>query len=1244
MAHPVVLRFGIPSLDRLICRAAQAPPAADQLEQIALEASGMRAAPNESISVCIIGPDGTGKSIFSLHLASRYAADLMAANDDARVLYVSTDLRHSMADAIWDSFGLNSPNARDIPFECPREPDQHFQLKLKQETPKTISEYLLHGASTCGSCSCVPFIDLAANTAGDDWGFVRAMISSLPPPNAGRHLLVIDAVEGFETLVGERDAFGEPSSRRARIAQIVRAASSKCHIVFTVEERRDDERLPEEFVADLVVRLRGSTVKNYKRRTVEIVKSRGQENVRGEHLFFFRAGTKSEPGERPNADDPPNENSYLHVLHSLHSRHRLSPIGRDNQQHPRYVRFGIPYLDDLLSDTPKTSRSREGTSPSEPPDTVGLQCGTATALIGDAGTKKSKLGWHFLSAAFRDFADELRDLVGKGKPALLSLISELESSWPDKADSLRTARLAIAAGQFAEVPANLADEQEGDSRPALRPMRTLADAAALLLELRFRVQNRLCAAVVLCTHVHWNIDYLICEVRKTLFDYPEPDLCNALESHLRRYTFARRMDIDDAPSPVLFHVLEQTVARAKRSISSHSTPTHNRPDCPTRIRLLIDDFKGLKHTYPDIREDPLFYPYLSYYLSREQLTTLIVETHAARRGPAMLEVFDTDLQLVVKTHIYTWRVPFFGENRIAITVAPSRDSVVRELREYSDGRLWVDPHFEMYRGLEEGKPRPAPLQIRLYEETEDFQKYFQDLEFLFSSLFTPVPHLKGVISPVSSNDYAGLRDLCNLQVDSRLEHTLVFQTDEFWAVDEKKALRDQRPYLLSEVTHDGEPDRVTDPFSVFQPTERSTLPPTRIEQFLVPGLKLDKQNLSIKEKIPIVPFVWDFGFLLCKENAWEAARSHQLQVPSGKKTVGNIWDGLPKALPSSNGLPESESSPAPPSWREFFAGCREVARLLPSISGVQPFDLSLVGPESLICLVLEVWGSEIDLATKPATHDQRFARHFSETLNAKRATSVRDLVEKHYRELVRSLFLIAAVLDLDSLMDPQEPQTPQLRRASSSAVAARVWYKTASTLQKAVGDEPLVPVRLPGNYSVRGDWYLAVAADSVSGRLAERALDLLSTRRANVERLRFGLGLPVRNLHVLDEPTHLLVTRDGQKTNVLYSELLAIAGPTDNAPPRDFDWIWRGDLRNYERQNVAWLHWILAFFTRLRSVSPLDKLNFIDNFEAYDKMLSEPKVSESFSQQFRIAGLEKRLLASLAEATRAKSAAAVASS
>src|SRR6266404_5982051 len=100
---PKILRFGINSLDALFGDTGEAPG-------IKLTGDGKGAT-----SLCILGPDGTGKSVLALHLASRYLADCLDESEAGfvpRVLYVSTDLRRDMAELMWRNFLLDQPNRR----------------------------------------------------------------------------------------------------------------------------------------------------------------------------------------------------------------------------------------------------------------------------------------------------------------------------------------------------------------------------------------------------------------------------------------------------------------------------------------------------------------------------------------------------------------------------------------------------------------------------------------------------------------------------------------------------------------------------------------------------------------------------------------------------------------------------------------------------------------------------------------------------------------------------------------------------------------------------------------------------------------------------------------------------------------------------------------------------------------------------------------------------------------------------
>jgi hypothetical protein len=258
---------------------------------------------SEPSTLAIVGPDGCGKSILALHLLSTFVRDALTSqcasldalfkiqqSDVKRMLvkplvfYASTDFSYAQAKDAWQSFGLDYPFRREIEI-CKRyqlrrlsEVEEKCDLWLdpvdltrllpsKGNDAQTIKDYVgtvfENGIS---SAQGAYFLDLQKDTAGDDWTYLNHLLGILPQTvvkdatGVDRQLprlLVIDAVEGLEAFVGDRDAYGESRSRRSRIAQIVRSASAAgVHTVFVVEESTSLERLPEQFVSDTVIRLR----------------------------------------------------------------------------------------------------------------------------------------------------------------------------------------------------------------------------------------------------------------------------------------------------------------------------------------------------------------------------------------------------------------------------------------------------------------------------------------------------------------------------------------------------------------------------------------------------------------------------------------------------------------------------------------------------------------------------------------------------------------------------------------------------------------------------------------------------------------------------------------------------------------------------------------------------------------------------------------------------------------------------
>lgn len=1307
---PDFLRFGIPSLDKLI-------GSHDEGNY------GIKLTPNEkgkkiedATGICIIGPDGTGKSVFALHLASQYLADCLDEKTGdggvelPKIYYISTDLNYGKATKIWNNFVLNRPFDRKVPFEKVKYSPVaknlfETEIKLEPYIPQKVVDY---NPNSKNKLHEICFIDLAATTAGDDWGFVHRLLALMQSPLEGqpRHLVIIDAIEGFETYVGHLDAFGEASSRRARIAQLARLAVKKTHVLLIVEEMRMTERLPEEFVTDIVIRLRNVEANKYLRRTVEIEKARGQSLVRGQHPFSIRKGKGSTTGSQENVDDPelfslvdeattdegprgsrrhnattPTASytgdtsypyqDYVQVFPSLNYLNRTimewTHAPREIPPKNEYAAFGIRYLDNMLGGEGFKAEFKEDH------DTRGLPCGTVTALIGDSLTQKTRLGRSFLSRCFSPFEEGDSNQPDSFEYVVNTLISDEKiREILEEIGMLKEGRNGLQQeGTLPQVISN----QEDIHRRLVKLKKDIAgqEVAKKLLEK--------CGVAVLFTTIDTHHEALVEE-------FLDRGLSVKMEGHpfrkliaeilIESRTICRRMEIHDVPASVLAHIFEQNIREAQKILAGESlSNSSKRFKSSKRIRVVFDDFNSFRNTYHEVREDTLFLPHLLFFLGREGVTTLIIDTQSISRPDLTLtERYESELRELVHHRLYTWRVPFYGDNRVAITAippfSPSTSGAIRELRwesiEDADGSpddnlsLVVSPHFELYTGLEEGKLQPVPIEIRFYAESQAFKRYLEAEEVTFAELFVPYQRdgqtdKAKVLFYYGTEDYNVMRDFSSLQRGTRLDHTLIFQIDEFWTLRRPRsgrigAFRPQWEYLTTPTwDYHSKRDAVADPYAIFQPTKEELDKPREEVERKVRRLDFyDKKNVpyvvdykvaeneaTLKKDLDRIPFSWDFGFLLCKGSAWDDAAKANLDIfrerakeerilmrklwpnmPKKQKTVkvGDVWNSLTKAAP-----PNGEEKPI--SWFEFLAACKRVAELqsykTPSVAHTlsHTFDFSVFSPESFPCLVLEIWASEIlkelsidednkdnldkaeelikQLSTRsPTSQSEMKKRSLLELLEKDRGKKLRDCLKERYGndhkagaqpehgyslELYKTWLLLIEAIDFSELITIPNAFSLKLksRQVSASVIAARHWYKSACQFMESISEQELeanwIPVRLPGHFSVRGDWFLTVAGGSRSSRLADRALDLLGSKRANIHRLDEGIGLPVRKLFDESEEDYRLQTRlitsDGkQLTNLSYKRFLSIA------ESEKFHWLWRSNLRGYHSDIRIWHRWL----------------------------------------------------------------------
>ena len=1201
-----VLRFGIPTLDRLLGapRDPEAKPDSKPTRGIGLRSirdySGSdRSAADalDTISVCIIGSDGVGKSMLAMHLCSTYRAETTnkrRSNPDKNdpplipmILYASTDLTHGRANASWRSFALDLPLCRiRDPFdavdnrtrycEVP-DPDKHPRIELKEYVP--LAKQL--PAESTGD---VAFLDLATNTTGDDWAYLNRVVASLqhPPKNHPKHLLVVDAVEGLEVLVGETDAYGQHRDRRSRVTQLIRTAAERCHIVFLVEQQEGGRKTPEEFIADAVIRLSSIDEGGYSRRIVSVEKVRGQTHVRGQHDLALRSGKGSTTGKYINPDDPrvphpsarqsspellklaPHEaftshtipistycQSYAYVFHSLHliSREVMNDVGGPivDSNHKVVAGFGIEHLDAILRKSDQKVLGTTDQTLCEQGDLRGLPADEPTALIGEDGTFKSKLSKAFLA----------------------------RSQHP---------------------------ERNGE--------------------------NGLAGIPVLLTTKTLERDGLIHRIKQHLLGRQQITVKHAI---------CRRLEIHYMSAAALFHTIRMLI-RAAQAAYFHENQTPDgwiKDEAERRkhgwnIRFVIDNWTAIQDAYPQVQNDPLFLPSLLFLLRREGIASLIIANEERGFTKSYRMNLTRRLRDVTSIQMYTWRVAYFGESRVAITVNPplqseGAGSVIRELRlfkehasihsrEWSSRKVGVSPVFELYDGLEAGQLKYVPLRVYLYgvetyskgknvldvpgltQQRDDRNQghataYYQDVKQAIERLLDidpdgiPVKSNSETSEASASDDhepaqndrgagrstttqvmieppehYESLRDFSELQGVARFPYTIVLQVDEYWAKSHSLQLRAQQDYLNArtaeiKTVEKAEPTRIVylvdDPFQLFQPSSddverlRLTRPEEfdvnsnpgktvgfrRCDTFSTVGYSVSQLLRNQRDSVVKVPYSWDFGFLMLSNRAWTLGSSGT--AGKNRKERSRLKDLLGKFQvigQTSAGVGDS-----PMSWREFAEFCNSAAGLWNNRNRWKknseswiPFDVAPELQETVSSLFLEILVSEIEL--RPVNRHARLCE-FSTGRNSTLQLENVLPPSRHepegcwdVGEIIRCFSQeAAAALILLSILLPEsrfdDDNTIKPRDADKKAVAVRAWYSAARSIQTSgVGVDSYGPAQLPGTRSVRGDWFLAIARGSRSIQMGERAIDLLNSRRANIVRLQTGIGLPVRNAHNKDSP------------------------------------------------------------------------------------------------------------------------------
>jgi KaiC/GvpD/RAD55 family RecA-like ATPase len=794
----------------------------------------------------------------------------------------------------------------------------------------------------------------------------------------------------------------------------------------------------------------------------------------------------------------------------------------------------------------------------------------------------------------------------------------------------------------------------------------------------------------------------------------------------------RRFDMQALPEAAVFHIVRRNLLHAVKMLFGIGLPPLNdeRIRKAGRIRIVIDDIRVLARVNPEITADGAFLPFLSFFLQREGVVSLFVYTDNVRPNTSPTEELGRALLSIAKHAILTWNVPFEGRNRVAISVMPHSDpdnhGLVRELRVD-----WEHPtvtrRFELYSGIEEGKPAPVPLAVYLFDETSPFAAYTDEEDQLFREVFTGVksenPVDPGrVIFAIPAQRYMALRDYTHLSLDSLDSHTMVFQVDEPWAVSEHKVLENLDEYLNGYLPENETPRRDEtpdeDPFEIFAGTPlsgRTAGKLCRKDFFRNSRFSIKNRANTVEREEFRVPFMWDFGFLLARRGLFEMAKNQQLYgnwklygnwsndddmtidlhcrqlvdatIPLVNDTVERIFTNL---NPSLDRLPDANQDRKPKvvSWRKFLGACKMISEEHHKQTGAEalPFDAACPSVETLNALLLEMWFSELliegglrygngksadDLWQSITSHPLEDLLHSNLMEKADLPTEPRKFGDiqkafvgfkeawrndtwtdqntwegrsRAFKELPLGAFclykvwlLLIEAFDFDRFIDPDNPFAFQARRKPDlNSVASRHWYKTGCSFSKELYQsegihDSLIALRMPGQFSTRGDWFLGTPKSSRSKLLAQHAIDLLSSRRANLTRMQHGLGLPVRD--IVDDDAcewfstalHCAVSAEWRgailspkdttvekqspdahlqnemfSTELKYGELAWLGASEDSE--NAFWWLWRSDIQAYDRTCRPLQKWLVRMFHWTQDYRKRNARNWKGGFTAYDEL------------------------------------------
>jgi KaiC/GvpD/RAD55 family RecA-like ATPase len=548
------------------------------------------------------------------------------------------------------------------------------------------------------------------------------------------------------------------------------------------------------------------------------------------------------------------------------------------------------------------------------------------------------------------------------------------------------------------------------------------------------------------------------------------------------------------------------------------------------VRLVIDDWRALLETHPALLNDTRLLPTLRDLLMSEQVHALFVCTQSGSPYSEKVESFERSLKDIDSHQLLFWNVPFLGERRIAVTTLRERRSThspeIYTIKPRSNGcdAIEVTRELSLFKDIEIGNKQPSRVELDLKLNEANRKRY------RYSS---KVRRLLSEICPVVERQKKYYRDY-----DSRATHpdvfddqpsetSIILEVDEFWS-PKHKGLLNLADYLT------GPEDASTDdPYASF----RSLQELKRWKFFTEEGIKFPSEDDA--RQADRIPYYWDFGFLVVSDDAYELKEF--IRTP-----------------------------PEPLQWPKFLED------FVPYPN--QTLSLGNTSLENLVCLFLEIWFSELD--NYPPLKDA-IAEIKTRSWVQPGTVDLKSILQNPDGKLATfraaNLFAFATKgLAIDS-------RRKLVFRKGFTTVATRHFF---STLANVDGSTVFCP--LPGNYSVRGDWFLATTKGSRSWLLAERVFDILSSRTQSLTRMIDGVGLPVRDVVEVASMDDLLLFPN---TNTTYERFKKM-GKSEVR-----NWLWRSSIKDYPRIAYFFRNWVARLISTrdnwaiLKHVSDFQSLN-----------------------------------------------------